>query len=95
VARRALARELGSFFTAATHAALAGLAGRPGSGVSIAEGEAEADTAMFLLRKSLAMHYRSALYRTEEALERLRGRDDFQLPMMDLAMPADPFATAR
>jgi hypothetical protein len=31
-------------------------------------------------------------YRTEDALEPLRGRDDFRLLMLDLAMPADPFA---
>ena len=34
-------------------------------------------------------------FRTEDALDPLRGRDDFRLLMMDLAMPADPFATAR
>ena len=33
--------------------------------------------------------------RTEDALDPLRGRDDLKLLMMDLAMPADPFAAAR
>jgi hypothetical protein len=28
-------------------------------------------------------------------LDPLRGRGDFQLLLMDLAMPADPFAAAR
>jgi hypothetical protein len=31
-------------------------------------------------------------YRTEDALDPLRGRDDCQLLLMDLAIPADPFA---
>jgi hypothetical protein len=30
-------------------------------------------------------------FRTETALDPLRGRDDFQLLMMDLAFPAKPF----
>ena len=49
---------------------------------------------MALLRKAAAMRYRSAAYRTEDALDPLRSRDDFRLLMMDLAMPADPFARA-
>jgi hypothetical protein len=35
------------------------------------------------------------MYRYEPSLSPLRGRDDFQLLLMDLAMPADPFAAAR
>jgi hypothetical protein len=50
---------------------------------------------MTLLRKAVAMNYRSAAFRTEDALDSLRGRPDFQLLMMDLAMAADPFAVAR
>ena len=74
-------------------AALAGLAGREGSDVSAAEAASEAETAMALLHKAIAMGYRSLdAFRTEDALDPLRGRDDFQLLMMDLAMPADPFA---
>jgi hypothetical protein len=39
------------------------------------------------------MGYRSLdAYRTADALEPLRDRDDFQLLMLDLALPADPFA---
>src|SRR5262249_36786824 len=33
--------------------------------------------------------------RRDPDLDPLRGRDDFRLLMMDLAMPADPFAVAR
>ena len=48
------------------------------------------------LRRAFAMGYRSpAVYGYEPALGPLRGRGDFRLLMMDLAMPADPFAAAR
>jgi hypothetical protein len=48
---------------------------------------------MDLLRKAVAMGYRSPLsYRTEDALDPLRSRDDFRLLMMDLEFPSDPFA---
>jgi hypothetical protein len=37
--------------------------------------------------------YRDAdAYRTEDALDPLRGREDFKLLMMDLAFPVEPFA---
>jgi tetratricopeptide (TPR) repeat protein len=84
------------FQTACAHAALAGLAGRAGSGVSAAEAASEADAAMALLRRAVAMGYRSpSAFRTDDALDPLRSRDDFQLLMMDLAMPTEPFAVAR
>jgi hypothetical protein len=77
------------FETACARATLAGLAG---SGASAAE----ADAAMALLRRAVGMGYRNADdFRTEDALDPLRGRDDFRLLMMDLAMPAEPFAAAR
>ena len=39
------------------------------------------------------MGYRNPdAYRTEDALDPLRGRDDFRLLMMDLAFPAEAFA---
>jgi hypothetical protein len=34
-------------------------------------------------------------YRTEDALDPLRSRDDSRLLMMDLEFPSDPFAAAR
>ena len=81
------------FETACAHAALAGLAGQAGSGVSAAEASSEADAAMALLHKAVGMGYRNAdAFRTEDALDPLRDRADFRLLMMDLAMPADPFA---
>jgi hypothetical protein len=84
-----------TFLRACGHAGLAGLASRPGSGVSVAEGADQAETAMAVLRRAVAMGYRNPrVYRAESALDPLRGRDDFRLLMMDLAMPADPFAAA-
>jgi hypothetical protein len=48
---------------------------------------------MALLRRAAAMGYRSTVfYRTEDALDALRSRDDFPLLMMDLEFPSEPFA---
>ena len=48
---------------------------------------------MALLNKAVATGYFSpATYRTEDALDPLRGRDDFKLLMMDLAFPEQVFA---
>ncbi len=81
------------FETACCHAALAGLAGRAGSGVSAAEGEDEAARAIHWLGRAVAMGYRNANeLRIESALDSLRSRDDFRLIMMDLSFPAEPFA---
>ena len=78
---------------ACARATLAALAGQAGSGVLAAEGRAEADKAMALLRKAVDEGYRNpGAYRTESALNPLRGRDDFRLLTMDLAFPFDPFA---
>ena len=81
------------FETACVHAALAGLAGRVGSGVSSAEAVTLADAAIPLLRKAIAIGYRAVYaYRTEDGLDPLRSRDDFRLLMMDLEFPSDPLA---
>ena len=75
---------------------LAGLAGLAGSGISAEQAAAEADAAMALLHQAVAMGYRNAdAFRTDDALDPLRGREDFRLLMMDLAFPAEPFAAAR
>jgi hypothetical protein len=84
------------FETACCHAALAGLAGRAGSGVSAGEREAAAAKAMDYLRQMVAMGYRNANeLGIESALDPLRSRDDFRRLMMDLAFPAEPFARGR
>jgi hypothetical protein len=55
----------------------------------------EADAAMASLRRAVAMGHRSPdAFRTEDALRPLRGRRDFTLLLMDMAMPAEPFAAA-
>jgi eukaryotic-like serine/threonine-protein kinase len=81
------------FDTACARAALVGLAGRAGSGASAEEAVIVADAAMTLFRKAIEMGYRAIYtYRAEDVLDSLRGRDDFRMLMMDLALPAEPFA---
>jgi eukaryotic-like serine/threonine-protein kinase len=73
------------FETACCHAALAVLAGRPGSGISAAEGDKEADRAMKWLGRAVAMGYRNASeIRIESALDALRGREDFKKLVAEL-----------
>ncbi len=82
-----------AFFRSGCHAGLAGLAGRPSSGVSAGDGPAEADRAMTWVRRAVALGYRNPeAYRNEDALGPIRGREDFRLLMMDLAMSSDAFA---
>jgi len=84
------------FCHAGCHAALSSLSGLPGTGVSAGERDALADRAMALLKKAVGMGCRSFIsYREEPAFDPLRGRPDFRLLLMDLAMPADPFARGR
>jgi hypothetical protein len=78
---------------ACCHAGLAGVAGRPGSGVSAAEGAVEAEKAMAKLREAVTLGYRNPdAYRTESGLDSLRNRPDFRVLMMDLTFPSRPFA---
>ena len=84
------------FIYAGCHASLSSVAGLPGTGISAGERDAQAEQAMALLRRAAAMGYRApATYRTETALDPLRGRPDFRLLTMDLAFPAEPFAPDR
>ena len=62
--------------------------------MTAAEGRAEADQAMESLRQAVAAGYRKlAIMRTDTDLDSLRPRRDFQLLMMDLEFPAEPFAS--
>jgi eukaryotic-like serine/threonine-protein kinase len=71
------------------HAALAALAGRDGAGVSAAEGKAEADRAMALLRKTVGHGYRDASgLRTDSALDPFREREDFKKLLGELERPS-------
>ena len=82
----------GKIDAAYCYSALAGLAGRDGSGVSAAEGEAAAARAVESLRQLVSFKYRGAdELRTEPALDPLRSRPDFQLLMRDVAFPFDAF----
>jgi eukaryotic-like serine/threonine-protein kinase len=82
-----------AIFLACCHGALAGLAGKENSGVSAAEGTSRAEKAMDILHKTFADGYRAPDFlRVEPGLDTLRSRPDFQLLMMDLAFPVDPFA---
>ena len=75
------------------HAALAALANRAGSGISTSDGSAEADSPMALIKKATRQGYGGFIrYHQESALEPLHSRGDFQLLLMDLAMPAEAFA---
>jgi eukaryotic-like serine/threonine-protein kinase len=76
-----------------TQAAVRLLSGRIGEESDRAPAQ---DGAMDLLRRAISMGYGDIeLLRTGPALDSLRDRDDFRLMMMDLEMPADPFASAR
>jgi hypothetical protein len=78
---------------ACCHGALAGLAGKEGTGISTAEAAAQAEEAMAILRRAVAGGYRNiGLLRVEPGLDPLRSSDDFRRLMMDLAFPAEPFA---
>ena len=64
-----------------------------GLGSVVAEARAAADRAMYRLREAVAAGFRDLAHmRTDTDLDPLRSRLDFQLLMMDLAMPDDPFA---
>jgi serine/threonine protein kinase len=81
------------YVLACCHARIGGIAGTAGSGLSAAQGAAELDTAMVTLRRALARGYRDFHWiKRDPDLDPLRNRCDFRVLMMDLAMPAEPFA---
>jgi eukaryotic-like serine/threonine-protein kinase len=83
------------YYLAGCHALLGGVAGAPGSGLSAAQGPAELDRAMDTLRRAVAAGYRSVAWIGRDPdLDPLRSRPDFQLLMLDLDFPDDPFATS-
>jgi eukaryotic-like serine/threonine-protein kinase len=92
-----LPRRTGEYWfeTACCHATLAALAGREGSGVPAGEARALAEKAMALLKKASVGYRDFTAYRAETGLDILRGRGDFQLLMLDLAFPSEPFARGR
>jgi tetratricopeptide (TPR) repeat protein len=77
------------FLSACCRSSIAGIDGRA---ISAAERDSELNLAMAFLRQAAEKGYRNPeFFRTETALDPLRGRDDFRLFMMDLAMPEDPW----
>jgi hypothetical protein len=87
------ATPLAIYSFACYHAILAGLAADPGSGLMAADGRADADRAMVYLRQSVDGGLRDPRsIRQDTDLKALRDRADFRLLVMDLEMPADPFA---
>jgi serine/threonine-protein kinase len=78
---------------ACTYAHLSNIADLPGSGMTAAEGRFAAEQAMQWLHRAVARGYRNvALMRKDPDLDPVRSRPDFQLLMMDLEFPDDPFA---
>jgi serine/threonine-protein kinase len=66
--------------------------GLPPSGAG-PRGGTEGDRAVGVLRRAIAAGYRRLdAMRKDRDLDPLRGRSDFQVLMMDLAFPAEPFA---
>jgi eukaryotic-like serine/threonine-protein kinase len=84
-----------AFFEACCHASLAGIAGLNDTKVPTPDGSCESDLGMEILRRAVAAGYHDAdLIRTDAALDPIRSRSNFQVLMMDLAMPTDPFVRA-
>jgi serine/threonine-protein kinase len=80
-------------FLAESHALLGRAAGMPGSGLLPGEGPVELDRAMEMLRQAVAAGYWDVAWmRRDPDLDPLRSRADFQVLLLDLAFPADPFS---
>jgi eukaryotic-like serine/threonine-protein kinase len=76
------------------YSGLSSVAGIPGSGVPAADGPVEAGRAVKLLSRAVANRFADRNWlRHEAALDPLRGRSDFQVLLMDMAMPVDPFTS--
>jgi hypothetical protein len=79
-------------YEAGCHALLSRAADMSGSGITAPERHSEAEKAMAILRRLIAGGYHAPHLRSESSLEPLHARDDFQLLLMDVAFPADPFS---
>ena len=78
---------------ACNQALLSAVPRETGSGASFVDGAATADKAMASLRRAVAAGWGQAAHmRVDTDLEPLRFRPDFQMLLMDMAFPADPFA---
>jgi tetratricopeptide (TPR) repeat protein len=78
---------------AGCHARLGGIAGAAGSGVPAAEGAAELERAMSVLRRAVTAGCRNVSWmKRDPDLDALRARPDFQAMMADLAFPDQSFS---
>jgi serine/threonine-protein kinase len=76
-----------------TRALLAEAASHPNSGMTAQAAAQEADTAMEALRQAIHAGFRDLNHiKADTDLHILRGRADFQILMLDLAFPDNPFA---
>jgi serine/threonine-protein kinase len=74
---------------------LCGVASEKGSGLTAADGRAAAEEAMRTLRQAAAAGWcNAALMRADPDLAPIRSRPDFQLLVLDMAFPEQPFAAA-
>jgi eukaryotic-like serine/threonine-protein kinase len=74
-------------------ALLSGVADQPGSGFTAAHGQVEADSAMSALRRAVDAGWHDVSgARTDSDLDAIRSRPAFDVLMLDLEFPADPFA---
>jgi serine/threonine-protein kinase len=81
------------YHLAGCHAFLGAAAGVPGSGLAAEEGPVELGRAMDTLSRAVAAGYRDVHWmRRDPDLDPLRSRPDFQVLLMELDFPADPFA---
>jgi hypothetical protein len=72
---------------------ISGAASAAGSGLTTAEGQAEAEKAVAGVRRSLDAGYSNLAWirKVDPDLTPIRSRPDFRLLMMDVAFPAEPF----
>ena len=83
-----------SVIEAECRVSLSALAGVPGSGVTAVEGRLEADRSIALLREAVEQYgFRTlALLKVPSGFDAIRRRPEFQLLLMDLELPTEPFA---
>jgi hypothetical protein len=90
-------RAVDYYDEACCHSLIAGSAAEVGSGVSAAEGSAEAELAVAGVRRAFKAGYGNLRWARSQDLDLdpIRSRSDFQSLIMDLSLPAQPFAALR
>jgi tetratricopeptide (TPR) repeat protein len=82
---------------ACCHALIAGMAREPSSGLTPADYRPEAERAVAGVREAFSRGYNNLdwVRRNDPDLKPIRQRPDFQMLIMDLEFPVEPFARAR